>query len=276
MRRVVAIALFVTMLGATGCGGGPGRVAAPALGAATACVTPSGDAPVHRSQLAMARRSEITGARRALDPVVWAPARRGCAPPLILFSHGHYGDPSGCSRLCSALAASGFLVVAPHHPERGTPLNLQAAERDDDLASTLRQLKLRFDRRRIAVAGHSFGGRTAVELASLEPRVRAVITMAGGADRGTTASITAPTLMMAGGRDTVDPVRLSEASLRALPRTTPHGLLVVARAEHGGLIDGCAAIGACEQVARTASAFLLTYLMRMPGRDGPLKGLMSR
>jgi hypothetical protein len=35
MRRAVAIALFVTTLGATGCGGGPGRVAAPAHGALT-------------------------------------------------------------------------------------------------------------------------------------------------------------------------------------------------------------------------------------------------
>ena len=275
MRRAVAIALIVAALGVLGCGGGPGTLAAPP-GAASRCVTPAGDAPVHRSQLAMTRRSEIDGARRRLDPAVWAPRARGCAPPLILFSHGHYGDPSGCSRLCAALASSGFLVVAPHHPERGTPLNLQAAERDDDLAYTLAHLKLRFDRRRIGVAGHSFGGRTAVELASLEPRVRALITMAGGADRGTTASITAPTLMLAGGRDTVDPVRLSEASLRALPRTTPHGLLVVERAGHGGLIDGCAAIGACGQVARTASAFLLTYLAHVPGHDGPLKGLMSR
>jgi dienelactone hydrolase len=261
-------------LGAAGCSGGPGRHAAPPpSGAAAACVGPSS---VQRSQLSMVRRSEIDGARRRLDPVVWAPRARGCAPPLILFSHGHYGDPSGCSRLCAALAADGFLVVAPHHPERGTPLGLQGPERDDDLAYTLAHLKLRFDPRRIGVAGHSFGGRTAVEFASLEPRVRAVITMAGGADRGTTASITAPTLMMAGGRDTVDPVRLSEASLRALPRTTPHGLLVVDRAGHGGLIDGCAAIGACEQVARTASAFLLTYLVHVTGHDGPLKGLMSR
>ena len=268
MRRVVAIALVVT-LGAAGCSGRP--AAPPPSGAAAACV---GRAAVQRSQLEMERRSEIDGARRRLDPVVWAPRRRSCAPPLILFSHGHYGDPSGCSRLCAALAGHGFLVVAPHHPERGTPLNLQAAERTDDLEYTLRHLKLRFGR--VGVAGHSFGGRTAVEFASLEPRVRAVMTMAGGADRGTTASITAPTLMMAGGRDTVDPVRLSEASLHALPRTTPKGLLVVPGAGHGGLIDGCAAIGACERVARTASAFFLTYLARAGGDDGPLKGLMSR
>lgn len=272
MRRAVATALFVTMLGALGCGGGP----TPGPPTARACVTPGGGGPVHRSQLAMARRSEIDGARRRLDPVVWAPPRRRCAPPLILFSHGHYGDPAGCSRLCSALASYGFLVVAPHHPERGTPLNLQAAERDDDLAYTLRHLALRHDRRRVGVAGHSFGGRTAVEFASLEPRVRAVITMAGGADRGTTSSITAPTLMMAGGRDSVDPVRLSEASVRALPRTTPRGLLVVPDAGHGGLIDGCAAIGACERVARTASAFFLTYLAQVSGHDGALNGLMSR
>ena len=274
MRRAVATALFVTMLGAPGCGGGPSKLAAPVPpGAASACV---GRSAVHRSQLTMQRRSEITGKHRRLDPVVWAPKRRGCAPWLILFSHGHYGDPAGCSRLCGALAAHGFLVVGVRHDDHGAPLNLQAAERDDDLAYALAHLKLRFDPRRIGLAGHSFGGRTAVEYASLEPRVRAVLTMAGGADRGTTSSITAPTLMMAGGADTVDPVRLSEASLHALPRTTPHGILVVPRAGHGGLIDGCAAIGACGLVADTASAFFETYLARAGGYDGPLKGLMSR
>jgi dienelactone hydrolase len=271
-RRHVIAALLA--FGAVGCGGGGAPKPEPV--AASACMSKDGGLAVRRSTLPMQRRSEITGARRRLDPDVWSPARRGCAPPLILFSHGHYGDPADCSRLCSALASHGFVVVAPHHPERGTPLNLQAAERDDDLAFTLRHLKLRFGRGRIGVAGHSFGGRTAAEFASLEPRVGALITMAGGADRGTTASITAPTLMMAGGRDTVDPVRLSEASLRALSRTTPHGLLVVDRAAHGGLIDGCAAIGACGQVARTASAFFLTYLARVRGHEGPLKRLMSR
>ena len=278
MRRTLLIAALLG-LAAAGCGGGSTRAAPPpatAAAPASACVGVDGKLPVRRTSIAMTRRSEISNARRRLDPVVWAPASGGCARPLIVFSHGHYGDPLGCSRLCSALAAHGFVVAAPHHDERGTPLNLQAAERDDDLSYTLAHLDIPYDKRRVGVAGHSFGGRTAVEFASLEPRVRAVMTMAGGADRGTTASIRAPTLMMAGSRDTVDPVVLSQRSLSALPKSTPHGLLVVAGATHGGLIDGCAAIGQCGLVARTASAFFLTYLAGVRGAAGPLKGIWSR
>jgi hypothetical protein len=51
---------------------------------------------------------------------------------------------------------------------------------------------------------------------------------------------------------------------------------VVPGATHGGLIDGCAAIGECGLVARTASAFFLTYLAAVRGADGPLKRLWSR
>src|SRR4051795_13759969 len=138
MRRAVAIALFVTVLGTFGCGGAPGRLAAPTpLGAASACV---GRSAVHRSQLAMERRSEITGARRRLDPIVWAPDRRGCAPPLVLFSHGHYGNPAGCSRLCAHLAGQGFVVLAPLHPDRATATRAQGPERVEDLLFLLDHL----------------------------------------------------------------------------------------------------------------------------------------
>ena len=86
----------------------------------------------------------------------------------------------------------------------------------------------------VGAAGHSFGGRTAVELAAQEPRVQAVVTMAGGADRATTATVTAPTLMLAGGADSVDPPALSVRSAKALPRGTPRRVLVVPAVGHAG------------------------------------------
>ena len=89
------------------------------------------------------------------------------------------------------------------------------------------------------------------------------MTMAGGADRASTALIRAPTLMVAGGADTVDPARLSEASARALPPTTPHALLVVDGARHGALIDD-----APVRPHRTAAALFITYLAHRPG-GGP-------
>src|SRR4051812_19774146 len=121
---------------------------------------------------------------------------------------------------------------------------------------------LRADARHVGVAGHSFGGRTAAELAAQDPRVAALVTMAGGADRPSTALIRAPALMLGGSADPVDPPGLSEASIRALPRTTPHRLLVLRGADHGALIDGCAAAGTCAEVARAVSAHFVGALAR--------------
>jgi predicted dienelactone hydrolase len=276
MRRMIATVLTACL---AGCGGGarpapPGRAAAVAPTAGPAprapappsrCVpAPHGDlaAPgpfaVRRRALQATRRSSITRARRQIDPVAWFPARnRACAAPLVLVSHGHFGAPVACEWLCSRLAGRGFVVVAVRHADRGTPPRLQAIERIDDLSYVLDHLA-RFaptpvDRHRIGVAGHSFGGRTAVELAAEDARVDAVVTMAGGADRATTATVTAPTLMLAGGADTIDPPELSIRSARALPRTTPHRVIVVPGTGH-------TALGSVPASVRAATGWLLAYL----------------
>jgi pimeloyl-ACP methyl ester carboxylesterase len=153
------------------------------------------------------------------------------------------------------------VVIAPLHADRATPRRLQAPERVDDVTFGLDHLRrvapAAVDRRAIGVAGHSFGGRTAVELAAQERRVRAVVTMAGGADRATTATVTAPTLMLAGSADTVDPPELSARSARALPPGTPPRVLVVPDVGHSGLRDAPASV-------RAASAWFLTYLGGQP------------
>jgi dienelactone hydrolase len=225
---------------------------------------------VRRVRVALARRSAITGPRRPIDPVLWLPRGR-CRRPLVLFSHGHFGDPLSCSRLCGHLATLGFAVLGIRHADRATPAALQGPERVEDLTYALdhrvwRRLApgLRVDARHVGVAGHSFGGRTAAELAAQDLRVAALVTMAGGADRATTALVHAPTLMLAGSADTIDPPRLSEASIRALSRTTPHRLLVVRGADHGALVDGCAAARTCAEIARAVSAHFIGALARRP------------
>ncbi|MEA2311576.1 MAG: hypothetical protein QOE28_1544 [Solirubrobacteraceae bacterium] len=265
----------------------PGAAPTPASSAAPAAARSCGAGPsrVSTATASLSRRSAISGARRGVDPTVWYPAlaARGCRLPLILFSHGHYGAPAGCSRLCGALAADGFVVLAPLHADRGTPLGLQAAERVDDLTFLLDHLPEvwkrlapalsgRVEASTFGVFGHSFGGRTAAELAGQDARVRALMTMAGGADRGTTGQIRAATLMLAGSADTVDPVHLSEASLHALPVATPKGLLVVEGARHGDLIDGCVRLpGACAKIAGVAGALFETYVAGRRGASAPLR-----
>jgi dienelactone hydrolase len=269
----------VLALGLAGCGGNAPHRAPPAqpvlsvptpaptpgpperLPAARACVAEGAPFAVARSRLAMARRSVVTGDRRALDPLVFSPRGGRCARPLIVFSHGHHGDPSSCARLCSRLARAGFLVVAPHHEDRDRDrIPLQAGERVDDVLWVLDHLRARYDRRRIGIAGHSFGGVTAGEAASEDPRLSAVLSMAGTAGHGTMASTTAPTLIMAGTRDPIETAQNSRASARAIPSTIPHELLVVRGARHGQLLEGCRQIGVCGPVERRAVAFFARHL----------------
>jgi dienelactone hydrolase len=225
------------------------------------CVTDGVPFAVRQSRVAMARRSVVTGARRRLDPVVWAPRGGRCARPLVVFSHGHHGAPSSCGDLCPRLARAGFLVVAPRHADRAADrVPLQAGERVDDVTFVLDHLRGPYDRRRIGVAGHSFGGRTAGEIGAQDPRVRAVVSLAGTAAHGTMASTRVPTLIAAGTRDPIEPVATSRASARAIAPTIPHQLLVVRGARHGQLLDGCVQIGACELVGRRVEAFFLRYL----------------
>jgi len=223
---------IVTLVLLAGCGGG----AAPHA-AAPPDRCDAGRYEVVRAHSALVRDGATPGVRRRLDPVAWYPVRRGCRFPLLVFSHGHNGSPTACERLCSRLASRGFVVVGLRHADRATPRRLQGPERVEDVLFLLDHLPVvARGAGPLGVFGHSFGGRTAAEVASQDDRVRALVTMAGGADRASTALIRAPTLMVAGEADTVDPPALSEASVRALPRSTPHALLVVPGASHGDLL----------------------------------------
>ena len=239
---------IVTLVLLAGCGGGaPPRAAAPPSRCA-------GSYAVHRARSSLVRDGATPGVRRRLDPVAWYAVARGCRFPLVVFSHGHYGSPAACERLCSRLASQGFVVVAVRHADRGTARRLQGPERVEDVLFLLDHLPaVARGAGPLGVFGHSFGGRTAAEVASQDPRVRALVTMAGGADRASTAQIHAPTLMVAGGADTVDSPALSEASVRALPRGTPHALLVVPDAGHGDLLRSSA-------VERRVAAHFAAYL----------------
>ncbi|NUK60105.1 alpha/beta hydrolase family protein [Streptomyces lunaelactis] len=109
---------------------------------------------------------------------VSAPAT-GCDLPVIVFSHGYGWSMDGYAPLADFWAARGFVVLQPTHLDSRT-LGLPADDpltpliwrfRVEDLKRVLDQLDLleasvpglsgRLDRRRIAVAGHSWGAQTA-------------------------------------------------------------------------------------------------------------------
>lgn len=123
------------------------------------------------------------------DPVVmehgsavWAsmPVIKNAAPvsgkhPLVVLSHGMYGNARNQAWLATALAQSGYYVAAINHP--GTTTLDQDAEqarqlwrRPQDISRAIDVLLGKdyggqIDPDRILMAGHSLGGFTAIELA---------------------------------------------------------------------------------------------------------------
>ncbi|HQN01066.1 MAG TPA: dienelactone hydrolase family protein [Candidatus Hydrogenedentes bacterium] len=132
--------------------------------------------------------------------------------PLILFSHGNGGMRMQNTSWCEHLASHGYIVVAPDHTgncsvtfvngnltlfDSSKEARKQSAEdRPKDLSFLIDQMELlnkgndsrflgRVDMERIGAAGHSFGGFTCSWLINSEPRVKAIIPMAGAADERT-------------------------------------------------------------------------------------------
>jgi predicted dienelactone hydrolase len=157
-----------------------------------------------------------------------APATPG-PHPLVIWSHGRSGTRTSYSMLCEGLAARGYVVIAPDHPGDTLADWLLGAAVDDATNEGQRVDDVRFvidaafgerpgldlipelDANRVAVAGHSYGGFTALALAGAEqpdPRVRGVAglesftrTMPGRVLR----RVDVPVLMIAGARDVTTP-----------------------------------------------------------------------
>lgn len=180
---------------------------------------------------------------------VSAPAT-GSDLPIIVFSHGFGSSLDGYAPLADFWAAHGFVVVQPTHldsrtvglppDDPRTPRLWRFRVEDmrrildqlDHLEDSVPGLSGRLDRRRIAAAGHSFGGQTAGILLGLrvldpdsgtsedlsDPRITAGVLIAtagaGGSDltpfavenfpwlkEPSFADMTTPALVIAGDRD---------------------------------------------------------------------------
>ncbi|MEY3361932.1 MAG: hypothetical protein RL531_1651 [Actinomycetota bacterium] len=153
--------------------------------------------------------------------------------PLVLFSHGRTGTRIAYTLLCEALAARGCVVISADHP--GDTLIDFALELAVDDATNERQrvadarllldaalggaegipaeVRAAIDPDRVAVAGHSYGGYTALGLAAGafdEPdgRVRAVVGLQAytrALSDEDLARVGVPTLLSVAARDTTTP-----------------------------------------------------------------------
>jgi len=140
------------------------------------------------------------------------PTRSG-AHPLVVFSHEYGGSNRAYIGLSSYWTGNGYVVIRPSHADRGGPdaqtsTEWQARVRDvltvldslDDLEKRYPELQGKIDRTKVAVAGHGYGGQTALLLAG-DPRVKAVVAMVPDSRGVNFGELKKPVLFISGTRD---------------------------------------------------------------------------
>ena len=192
----------------------------------------------------------------------WSPAdAEDEARPLVVFSHGTGGGRCMASYLCTHLASHGYVVASMDHSERSAPELARKAEEtgaerrariaawiaqrvpdvrfllDAVLEGSLLEARPRVDPGSVGIAGHSFGGWTALAATGADSRIRAVVALApGGSSNPKPGMIPAqlsfawgrpvPALYLVGEADVMTPL----AGVRELfERTSPPKRMVVLR-----------------------------------------------
>jgi predicted dienelactone hydrolase len=199
--------------------------------------------------------------------VVWKPTPPASKAPVVVFSHGFRGCAKQSTFLTEALAAHGYFVVAPNHPDarcdragRGSASRLEEpfqnpekwsdqtfAARRDDIRAVLQALKEspRFrdsiDLRRLALAGHSLGGYTVIGLAGGWPSwriagVRAVLALSPYLEpyvvHNTLGALDLPVMYQGGTLDIGITPSLRREGGAYEQTTTPKYYVELARASH--------------------------------------------
>lgn len=177
--------------------------------------------------------------------LLFAPAE-GYGLPAVAFGHDWLQPAERYADLLRHLASWGFVAAAPNSHRGPLPSHHAFAA---DLRSTLEVCagvrlgdgRISVDARRTALAGHGLGGGAALMAAAGHPRVAAVVTLApANTHPGTldaARAVTAPTLHIAAGRDTVTPAA-GHAELIAAAAGGPVWLRTITKASHTGFLDG--------------------------------------
>jgi fermentation-respiration switch protein FrsA (DUF1100 family) len=227
------------------------------------------------------------------------PAARPNAPPdtaagpfpLVVFAPGSGGAPADFGALLGSWAEAGYVVAAPEFPLTGAHAPGGAVVADyvnqpGDVRFVIDQMVRAppvelaglVDSGRVGLAGHSLGGVTTMGVAfntcCLDPRVRAVIVMAGsplpfpgGTYFGRVAS--PPALFIQGSADErVVPDTSVLAYNRARP---PKALVMIVGGTHSSPYQGDQLTRQVDLVARMSIDFLDRYLEGRPAGAAQLR-----
>jgi dienelactone hydrolase len=202
---------------------------------------------------------------RTFPVELWYPAEAASLAPLVVFSHRSGGDRRSASYLTAHLASHGYVVAAMDHSERVDQGLVPSADSTPEERSRLIQAiiggrvpdvrfllsyllaepspvsDLRLDADHIGVAGHSFGGWTALAVPEQDGRAGAVLALApGGASRPRPGvlplelafgwSRPAPLLILTGDADVPIPLEGVQEVFERAP--APKRMFVLRRADH--------------------------------------------
>jgi predicted dienelactone hydrolase len=184
--------------------------------------------------------------------------------PFVAFSHGSGGHRRQSTFLCTHLASHGYVVAAVDHVGNTTADLLAPGGRADVAAwIAARPADVRWmidtvldgsgrdrgpvvDPDRVGVAGHSFGGWTALEVAARDRRIRAVLALAPGGIADPPPGVIrmrpssewvrdAPTLVLGAERDGLIPLAQLRQLVARIPATTQ--MIVLGNADHFHFCD---------------------------------------
>ncbi len=273
----LAIALVAVALLGTNCPGGPPDELGPwAVGRATfEVVDPDRDDrtlpvdvwyPAIDDGATPASIYDLLVAVIVSDVALDAPEVAEGEFPLLVFSHGSGGVRFQAIFLQEHLASHGFIVVAPDHVGNTAldalspnPPPFEAKDRPLDVSLVIDEMLARdaspgdafeehVDEARIGVLGHSFGGFTALAIASgfddvpADERVSAIMPIApavGGLPAELLAEVDVPTFVLGGTADDVTPV--DPNSVRAFEETSgkPRWRVDVVDGGHNSFTEIC-------------------------------------